>query len=78
LEFAFLREQHDRRGEDRLADGCDLIDRLRLGRRAGFDVRQAVPGGLDEPSVLNHGQRKARDPPVFHLGEEIIVCLVGP
>ena len=47
-----LGEQHDARGDELLADRCDFVDGFGCRRDSALAIRNAVPCGLDNLTVL--------------------------
>src|SRR5687768_11883288 len=70
---AFLDEQHDSSRDELLADRPGVVDSFRRGRDLESSIRQPIPGSLDDLTVLDDGDREARDVLCLYLGPDVVV-----
>ena len=68
--------EQDACGDKLLADGADFVDGFRSGRNIEFNIRQAVPFGLDNLPVLYDSDGDAGNMLPLHLGFHVVVNII--
>ena len=70
---AVLNQQHDAGRDELFAGRGDLVNGCRRGRSLELDIREAVTLGLHDLTVLDDGERQARDVLPLHLRPDAVV-----
>ena len=76
-DLAVLDQEQDEGGGELFADRPGLVDRLRLGGDVVFEVRQAVPGFLDDLTTADDGDAQAGNLLPLALGLDEVIDFVG-
>ena len=71
-----LNQEHHPRGEERLADGTDLVHGVGRGGRIRLHVGEAVALGLEQLAVFHDRERETWDMLTSHLGGDEVVHFV--
>lgn len=72
-DFAFFDEHHDGGGDELLADGARLKQRIWFNGCVEFKVGEAVAFGEEDLGAMINADFSARDPFLGHFGGDVVV-----